>query len=282
MNKMNFLPKKNLETNTYINYIEYINPLPKTPTPKQKISIVMISDLHNNQKLLNLPEADILLVAGDMTNLGSYQELTSFSQFLSKVKPKFDLIIVIAGNHEVTMDIDSFPFLGGKYFKKDSINAAKAKSIITENKDIIYLEDSGYEYKGVKIWGTPWVNPCGDWGFCLDKPGQDELIFNKIPSDTDILVSHSPPFKILDAVPVYSYSRDPETNLLRKDCEIDNTGNKVLLKRVKEVRPKLHVFGHIHECSGAVVEDGILFVNASIMNHRHKPTNLPKRVVLDF
>jgi Icc-related predicted phosphoesterase len=279
---MDLLLKKNIETNTFINYVELIDPLPKDPDATNEISIVMISDIHNNQKLLNLPEADILLVAGDMTDRGSYDEISLFSKFLSKVKPKFDLIIVVAGNHEVTMDIEFYKKSGKKYFQSNAVDPNKIRSILLENKDIVYLEDSGYEYKGINIWGSPWVNPCGNWAFCLSGKDKGKEYFEKIPENTDILVTHSPPFGILDVVPYYNYKVNPETNNFYRVEEKDNTGNQELLNRVKVVKPKLHVFGHIHECSGSIVEDSTLFVNASILNRNHKPKNLPKKVKLSF
>jgi 3',5'-cyclic AMP phosphodiesterase CpdA len=158
----------------------------------------MISDIHNHQKLLDLPSADLLLVAGDMTNMGTYKELEDFSKFLSSQKPKFDAIIVIAGNHEITMDTPFFNDIGKDYFPDNSFESAKARAFLTENPDIIYLEDSGTEYKGIRIWGTPWIPPFGQWAFSLPNKEFAKKIFEKIPLDTDILISHSPPFGILD------------------------------------------------------------------------------------
>ena len=242
----------------------------------------MISDIHNNQKLLELPESDLLIVAGDMTNMGTYDELTNFTQFLSAQKSKFGAIVVIPGNHELTIDASFFNQKGHLYFPPNILDSQKARAILTQNPDFIYLEDSGFVYKGVRIWGTPWICPFGEWAFMLPSPEFARNVFSKIPMETDILISHSPPFGIMDRVVRYEYKEDPRTKEMLRTMGYENTGSKELLERVRIVKPKLHVFGHIHECSGAELHDDCLFVNAAILDHQHLPRNLPKRVVLKF
>ena len=275
----------NLSIQNFENYVQIKCPSETKEiqsTILQGVSIVLISDIHNYQHLLSLPSADLLLVAGDMTNMGRRKELKKFSKFLSSVKKLFDMIIVVAGNHEVSMDVQFYNSIGKKYFHDSTFNPQVARAYFLENPDVVYLEDSGVEYKGIKIWGTPWVNPCGNWAFCMYKEGDDKKHFGKIPEETDILISHSPPYGILDMVPMYSYQVEPTTGEMLKKCKNKHTGNRELLKRVQKIKPKLHVFGHIHECSGAQIHGDTLFVNAAILNHRHKPKNLPKKVILHF
>jgi Icc-related predicted phosphoesterase len=274
-----------LSMNQFENHVEILCPSETRVIQDEHlepVSIILISDIHNYQHLLTLPKGDLLLIAGDMTNMGKRKELERFSTFLSSVKPNFEMIVVVAGNHEVSMDTDFFNKVGKKYFYGNSIDPKRARAYFIDNPDVVYLEDSGVEYKGIKIWGTPWVNPCGNWAFCLNQPGMDKQLFGQIPEDTDILISHSPPYGILDVVPMYSYQVDPQTNKMVRKMQNQHTGNKELMKRVHKIKPKLHVFGHIHECSGAEIHGDTLFVNAAILNHRHKPENLPKKVILHF
>ena len=242
----------------------------------------MISDIHNKQNVLKLPSANLLLVAGDMTSMGTYEELSNFANFLSSQKTKFDSIIVVAGNHEVTIDTDFFNKTGKKYFPKNSIDPLKAKSILAHNSDFIYLEDSGTEYKGVKIWGTPWIPPIGDWAFSIPNQEFAQKVFGKIPEDTDIVISHSPPHGIMDEVLYYEYKKDPKTYKKVRSSFLKHCGDIELMKRIKQVQPKLHVFGHIHECSGVELHENTMFVNAAILDHEHLPRNLPKKVVLNL
>lgn len=87
-----------------------------------------------------------------------------------------------------------------------------------------------------------------------------------IPEDTDILITHSPPFGILDeAMHTHNYQ---------------SVGSKSLLARVHKIRPRIHCFGHIHEAYGQYKADGVHFINASIMDVNYKPSNKPTRIEL--
>ena len=90
---------------------------------------------------------------------------------------------------------------------------------------------------GLKIFGSPYIVPCGSWAFGL----QDEdrkAKWDSIPGDTEILVTHNPPRNILDGFP--SLPPDDERRF----------GCPLLVDTVKRVKPKLHVFGHVHEGYG--------------------------------
>lgn len=241
-----------------------------------------ISDIHNNQAVLSLPSADLLIVAGDLTDTGSYKELEDFSSFLSAQKPKFERIIVVAGNHELTFDEQFYLKHGERYYHKPALDPRKAKDILLSNADITYLEDSGCEFRGVKIWGTPWIPPIGRWAFSLPSPAFAEQTFAKIPPDTDILVSHAPPFGVLDEVTYYGYECDQQTGERVQVKEVESSGSRELARRVFDVKPRLHIFGHVHEGSGARLAGETLFVNAAIMNKEHKPGNKPKLIEVDF
>jgi Icc-related predicted phosphoesterase len=153
-------------------------------------------------------------------------------------------IILIAGNHD---------FL----FER---NPQEARAFMTAS---TYLNDSGCEWEGLRIWGTPWQPWFYDWAFNLRT--EDELAqkFQIIPPETDILISHGPPKGILD-----------------QTIRGESVGSSSLLRKILEVRPKLVVFGHIHEGYGMMEQDSIMFVNASSCDGRYRCVNPPILVEL--
>eukprot|EP01016_Furgasonia_blochmanni_P025647 TRINITY_DN2747_c0_g2_i4.p1 TRINITY_DN2747_c0_g2~~TRINITY_DN2747_c0_g2_i4.p1 ORF type:complete len:223 (-),score=-11.99 TRINITY_DN2747_c0_g2_i4:25-693(-) len=125
-------------------------------------------------------------------------------------------------------------------------------------KDCYYLEDSGITVQGLNIYGTPWMNFYREAGF--QKYPQDiEKVWQKIPDNTDILVTHTPPLGFCD-----------------REIRGKNVGCGLLSKELLfRVKPMFHLFGHIHEARGWAYDagSGVSFVNAAIMDVKHKPTN---------
>lgn len=205
-----------------------------------------ISDLHGDYP--KLEGGDLLIVAGDLTATDTHEEHIKFREWF--VNQPYKKRIMISGNHD---------------------NLLQKEYRITSE----YLCDSGTEFEGLKIWGSPWtktfpgMNPkCK--AFTVDT--EEELFdkFELIPHHTEILITHSPPYGILDKV-VEGYS----------------VGSAALYNWLKYVeRPKLHVFGHIHESFGQVEifptykDKMMISVNASHVNERYEPVNKPIRVIL--
>jgi Icc-related predicted phosphoesterase len=196
------------------------------------MKIICISDTHNLHKNLKVPDGDMLIHAGDMTCVGGIDEIKEFNEWLGTLPHRHK--IVIAGNHDL-------------YFEEEP---AKAKMLIT---NAVYLEDSGVTIEGIKIWGSPISPSYQNWAFNRERGEEIKEHWDMIPEDTDILITHCPPFGILDF--------DPEGR--PKGCE-------ELLKIVQQrVKPLLHVFGHLHDAHGQVKIGETLFVNASIVNTIH-------------
>ncbi|MCU0866457.1 MAG: metallophosphoesterase, partial [Planctomycetes bacterium] len=126
-----------------------------------------------------------------------------------------------------------------------------------------YLEDSEVTVDGVRIWGSPWQPWFYDWAFNLERGPAIAAKWDRIPAGIDVLVTHGPPAGILD----------------RTD-QGDAVGCADLLAAVRRVRPKLHVFGHIHEAYGTLEQDGVRFVNASNCSVRYRPVQPP--IVVDL
>lgn len=200
-----------------------------------------IADLHGNYP--KLEGGDLLIIAGDLTARDTENEHLKFAEWLANQNYRHR--VFIGGNH----DNQLVPWSPMKYVACD------------------YLRDSGCQFEGFKIWGSPWtrtfhgINPR-----CTAFTGIERELkpwFAIIPGDTDILVTHGPPFSFLD-------------------CTIDGrkVGSMFLLERVAEVRPKLHVFGHIHEAYGEMEAQGTKFVNCSHVNEDYEPVNTLIRIVL--
>lgn len=212
--------------------------------------ITLISDTHTRHGLIDpkvdLPGGDLLLHAGDIMNSGyNKNDIKDFCHWYNSLE-HYDQKIFIAGNHD-------------RVFED---NPTAAKEIYSSYKWINYLQDEWLEVDGVKIYGTPWQPWFYDWAFNLPKGGPGLMSkWEAIPEDTDILITHGPPQEILDA------SGPPYNEPL--------LGCALLRERVDEIKPKIHVFGHIHGSYGYKFLNGTHFFNASILNEDYKYTNKP-------
>ena len=182
-----------------------------------------------------LPGGPILVHAGDVSGRGTPNEIRDFLEWFSELPYMHK--ILIAGNHDFLFEADP----------------KAAAEILAEYPNITYLNDSGVTIEGIKFWGspvTPWFH---NWAF--NRVGEEiTKHWDLIPADTDVLITHGPPKGILD-----------ETAHGRL-----NVGCSHLLKKVLEVKPKVHVFGHIHEARGVHEEAGIKFINASCVDLRYE------------
>lgn len=205
--------------------------------------IVLISDTHAQHRKLQVPRGDMLIHAGDICHRGkSLEVIEDFNAWLKTQSHQYK--IVIAGNHD--RPFEKYP--------------EQATSLIPE---AIYLEDSGIQINGIRIWGSP-VSPWFlNMAFNRSRGASIRRHWNEIPFGTDILITHTPPRGIMD-----------KTRLGF------NAGCKDLLKAVKEVKPKLHVFGHIHEAYGKYQEGETTFINASMMNKKYVLANEPQVIDL--
>lgn len=202
--------------------------------------VVFISDTHNLHAKVKIPSCDILVHAGDATGRGTMQEITSFLFWFSQQPAKHKVLCL--GNHD---------HLGER-------NPSMLKILLSEHPSITYLENSSAEVMGLKFWGSPWTPRFYDWAFNAD-PDKLIEVWSTIPEGIDVLVTHGPPFGILD-----------ETE------EGVNAGCKILLHEIQtRAKPKYHVAGHIHEGYGTKVVDGITYINASSCNRKYQPVNPP-------
>lgn len=183
------------------------------------MKILHISDTHGcHRRLHDLPQADIVVHSGDFTMNGSEQEALDFMNWFCDLP--YPQKIFICGNHDECLYGATIDGLDG---------------------NVHYLCNSGIEIEGLKFYGIPMF-----MGDCITD--RQTRHYANIPDDTDILITHTPPFGILDF----------DDNI--------NYGSEELLSRISVVRPRLNLFGHIHARHGIKVFNGITFSNGAIMN----------------
>jgi Icc-related predicted phosphoesterase len=226
------------------------------------MKFVTISDTHTLHKHISLPDGDVIIHAGDITSSGKEVEVISFLNWFSNLNFKYK--VMIAGNHDFFFDHSWKAYTNYGHNRHVNKNGYKEdiQNLLLKYPDITYLNDSGTTINDIKIWGspiTPWFH---DWAFNREK-GDDILKhWNLIPKDTDILITHGPPYKIGDMV-----YRNKE-----------NVGCEDLLNKIKEIQPKFHIFGHIHEGYGIYETPDFpntKFINASSVDIYYDPINQP-------
>lgn len=203
----------------------------------QTLKIVTISDTHNKHQELTIPNGDILIHAGDFTNRGELESVARFNDFLGTLPHRYK--IVVAGNHDFCFE--KMP--------------KEARALMT---NAIYLEDDGVTLEGVSIYGSPWQPWFFNWAFNIWSESKRAEKWALIPEQTQILVTHGPP---------YSYGDRVEGGKL--------VGCKALLNRVEQIKPKYHIFGHIHEAAGIYSNEQTTFINASSCTLSYEAKNSP-------
>lgn len=208
-------------------------------------SIICISDTHTYEDF-EVPDGDILIHSGDISFRGTFAEMNRAMIWLGKFPHKYK--IFVAGNHDWLAEQD--PSL--------------MKALAEEN-GVIYLDDSGVEVMGLRVWGSPVQPEFCSWAFNRKRGEEIARHWAKIPNDTQVLITHGPPMGILDKL---------ENGML--------VGCEELRKRVDQLEDlRLHCFGHIHCGAGKYVAySGKIFVNAAICTEEYKPIQQPHMITL--
>ena len=202
------------------------------------MKILHLSDTHGKHDLLtNLPEADIIVHSGDFTFSGSEQEAYDFMNWFCDLP--YAHKIFIAGNHD------------------DCLYGADTIEGLPEN--VHYLCNSGITLSGLHFYGIPM--------FMQDElDGLASTFFARIPDNTDILITHQPPFDILDTC--------------QSDTRKIRYGNIDLRTRIDQLHLRCHLFGHQHEANATLVEKSTLFSNAALLDNHYKLIAKPRIIKL--
>jgi predicted phosphohydrolase len=213
---------------------------------KKLIKVVAMSDLHGTlPPSKDIPKCDLILIGGDIC--GCHGILDQSVWLHKEFKPWLenlpaDRIIGVAGNHDFIWE--------------------KSPQLVPRL-PWTYLQDQVCEYRGWKVFGSPWQLRFFDWAFNLDEPDLARK-WSVIPEDTDIFVLHGPPKGYGDWVP-----------------RGENVGSPSLVERISQVKPRLVVYGHIHPGFGVYDKDGVTMANVSILDDHYSWCNYPTEFVLD-
>ncbi|KAI1736713.1 Metallo-dependent phosphatase-like protein [Xylaria scruposa] len=214
------------------------------PRRTRRTRFVCISDTHNCT--VKLPKGDVLVHCGDLTNQGSFSELSKQVQWLEKAE--FECKIVVAGNHDMTLDTEFYEAYG--FYRHNNVPQMPedCQALLTESETLTYLlhescnirlsSPSGPRTK-FSVFGSPYSPVWGGaWAFQYPHNDDDNMaaksLWEEIPLDTDILITHGPARTHCDK------SRMQET-----------AGCEILRQEFWRVRPRLALCGHIHEARGA-------------------------------
>lgn len=178
--------------------------------------IVAVADTHSFEEDVVVPDGDVFIHAGDLMRLGGLEELVPVARWLHQLPHAQK--IVVAGNHDWCFA------------------ESRERAVRLLGPDVHYLQDSGVVLDGIRFWGSPWQPEFHSWAFNVPRGERLREIWSRIPDETDVLVTHGPPYGLGDRV-----------HRRRVGC-------RELLAARARVRPTLHLFGHIHE-DGGVFED---------------------------
>lgn len=197
------------------------------------MKILHLSDTHNcHHRLRDLPEADVVVHSGDFCMVGTEQEALDFLNWFCDLPYKHK--IFICGNHDDCLygaNIDGLP---------DNVHQ---------------LSNSGVEIDGVKFYGVPmFLEDC-----ITERQSHN---YEKIPGDTDILITHSPAYGILDYDDGINY------------------GSEEILMKLSDLHLKAHLFGHIHAQHGILEQNDVIFSNGAIMNADYTVPNSPNQIII--
>lgn len=206
--------------------------------------LVCISDTHTFHNQVQLPEGDVLIHAGDLTSGGSVGAIQAALDWLGEQPIKE--VIVIGGNHDFALET-----------RRRELHTGR----------LHYLNNESVEIGGVKFWGSPITPWFMNWAFMVSRGPEIGRVWDEIPLNTDVLITHGPPHGILDQA-IYGAT--------------DHLGCEMLAAKFEGeiIEPKVHVFGHIHGGYGQLERYGTTFVNASQVNEEYRVANPP--IVVDI
>jgi predicted phosphodiesterase len=210
-----------------------------------KLTLVVISDTHGKLSEISVPPGDVLIHCGDFCKFGSMEMFEEFCSEFAQYPHQNKL--VIAGNHEYML-----------FGEREE----RSRKLFGES--VTYLRDDGVSIEGLRFFGVAWrskfsyIEPVRE----QNSPGRFSepplTVWDTIPAGVDVLITHNPPWKILDATPSGS-----------------NIGSRELKDNLSRIKPMVHCFGHVHSSYGHRQIGETLYVNAANVNEDYEPANQP-------
>lgn len=197
------------------------------------MKILHLSDTHGcHRRLRELPDADVIIHSGDFTMAGTQQEAIDFLNWFCDLS--YPRKLFVCGNHD------------------ECLYGANIDGLDT---NVYYLCNSGITINGVKFYGVPmFMSDC-----ITDRQSKN---YAGIPEDTDVLITHSPAYGILDYDDGINYGSDE------------------LLTKISSLSLKAHLFGHIHAQHGIKEINGVIFSNGAIMSSDYNNLNSSQVIVI--
>lgn len=221
------------------------------------MNICGISDMHGYLDF-DITPCDIVIICGDICPLNIQSWSKPCKRWLR------DTFIPWCTN----LPCDKVIFIGGNHDFFLERHQPKVKELLEGQDKIVYLNCDVYEYKGKKIFGTPWCKPFGNWAFMTSYDEQDK-IYEKVLKDIgdiDIIISHDAPYGTSDI-------------LLQKDCSWatgSHIGNKSLRKLIETLKPQINLHGHLHSTNHEKeMLDSTEVYNVSLLNENYQMVYKP-------
>lgn len=205
------------------------------------MKIWTISDTHCRHNELIVPDVDMVIHCGDCSNsflpADNEKEVYNFLDWYSELPIKHKLMTF--GNHDTSVEAGLID--------------------LTKYPNINFLHQSGVTIEDIKFWGSPYTPRFGSWAFMI-KRNRMEMVWDNVPDDTDVLVTHGPPKGFLDL------TKELDGSLVQVGC-------KSLTNATSRIKPLVHCFGHIHDESdiynyGILQREERYIINAACLNHR--------------
>ena len=209
-----------------------------------------ISDVHNRYKDLVVPPCDLLISTGDYSFRGDISETRNFHKWLDEQPATY--IISVMGNHELGVE---------KNFELHKVLA------LEQCPRVHFIEEGLIQIEDLKIWCSSYTPAFCDWAYNVYTDEDLKKHWDMIPEGIDILATHGPPYGMLDEVfcpPSYA----------------EHKGCRKLWDAVLRVKPKAHIFGHLHYHYGQKEFNGIKFYNIANCNDSYKIERQPTEIIL--
>lgn len=201
-------------------------------------SLCIIADTHQKHREITIPQCDILIHCGDFCSFQRDDLNTLEDVDVWFAESPASKVVCIGGNHDFMLESREFQFAHAEF-----------------------LEDGLIELGGLTIYGSPWCPDLSGFAYYQNEVDLAER-WRRIPEGIDVLITHTPPQGILDV---------PSSGSVQLGCPH-------LREELNRIRPKLHVFGHVHASHGSLKDANTQYFNAAIVGGknfevRHAPTN---------